>query len=123
MSSLSAAAMEERWRQRNMKAKSLPSWKLRVPGYAPPRWARVHLYNLNRERHFQNLAAAAAPLPPRSNKTTIHDLPVEIIVKIFWLVLAGNNMEYNLGLPRVCARWTRIAYDYVYVQGLRRARL
>ena len=113
--SLSAAAMEERWRRRNMKARSLPSWKLRVPGYAPPRWARVHLYNLNRDRHFRNLAAAAAL--PQSDKTTIHDLPVEIMVKIFWLVLASNNMEYNLALPRVCARWTRIAYDYVYVQG------
>ena len=114
MSSQTAAAMEERWRQRNMKAKSLSSWKLRVPGHVAPRWARVHLYNLNRDRHFENLAAATLP---QSNKTEIHDLPVEIMVKIFWLVLAAKNMEYNLGLPRVCARWTRIVYDFVYVQG------
>ena len=116
MSMLSAAAMDERWRERSMRAKSLPSWKYRksfgLAGYVPPRWARRHLYNLNRDRLFN-----AAALPSPSSTTTIHDLPVEIIVKIFWLVLRGNNNEYNLALPRVCARWTRIAYDYVYVQG------
>ena len=83
---------------------------LRVPRHAPPRWVRVYLYSLNRDRYFRNLA----PPPPTKD---IHDLPVEIMVKIFWYVLAADNNEYNVALPRVCSRWTRIVYDFVYVQG------
>ena len=94
------------------RARSLPSWMLRVPRHAAPRWARLYLYNLNRDRYFRNLAAAVS-----SQSKTIHDLPVEIMVKIFWFVLSANNNEYNIALPRVCSRWTRIVYDFVYVQG------
>ena len=32
-------------------------------------------------------------------------------------MLAADNNEYNIALPRVCSRWTRIVYDFVYVQG------
>ena len=105
--SSSPAAEEERRRPR---PRSLPSWMLRVPRHAAPRWVRVYLYNLNRDRYFRNLA----PPPPTKD---IHDLPVEIMVKIFWYVLAADNNEYNVALPRVCSRWTRIVYDFVYVQG------
>ena len=88
-----------------------PSWMLRTPRHVPPRWARLYIYNANRERHFRNLAVV--PPPPK----VIHDLPDEIMVKIFWYVLSANNNEYNIALPRVCSRWTRIVYDFVYVQG------
>ena len=57
--------------------------------------------------------AVVPPPPPK----TIDDLPTEILVKIFWYVLSANNNEYNVALPRVCSRWTRIVYDFVYVQG------
>ena len=97
--------------ERRPRPRSLPSWMQRVPRHAAPRWARLFLYNLNRDRYFRNLAV----VPPPAK--VIHDLPVEIMVKIFWFVLGANNNEYNVALPRVCSRWTRIVYDFVYVQG------
>ena len=57
------------------------------------------------------------PPPPPSTIITIADLPVEILVRIFWFVLSANNREYNIALPRVCSRWTRAMYNFVYVQG------
>ena len=85
-----------------------------MPRHVAPRWARVFVYGMNRARYLRDLAVVPPPPPPK----TIGDLPTEILVKIFWYVLsANNNGEYNVALPRVCSRWTRVMYDFVYVQG------
>ena len=51
----------------------------------------------------------------RSNFRGIADLSDEILVIIFELVLTDN--KYNATLSRVCSRWTRLIYRFVYVNG------
>ena len=87
----------------------LPVW-MRVPRRVPPRWARLCVYRMNRDRYFRSLVVPSL---------VIDDLPTEIMVKIFWFVLGANDNQYNVALPRVCSRWTRIMYDFVYVHGFR----
>ena len=91
----------------------LPSWMQRIPRHVAPRWARIFFYGINRARYLRDLAVVPPPPPPK----TIDDLPTEILVKIFWFVLSARHGEYNVALPRVCSRWTRVMYDFVYVQG------
>ena len=95
------------------RGRKLPAWMLRTPRHAPPRWARLFIYRTNRERYFRSLVV----VPP--SLFVIDDLPTEILVKIFWYVLGANDNEYNVALPRVCSRWTRIIYDFIYVHGFR----
>ena len=97
-------------------SRKLPVWMRLLPCHPRFRWERLFIYRTRRDRYFRSLAAVVSPSTPPST-TTIADLPVEILVKIFWFVLAANNKEYNIALPRVCSRWTRIVYDFVYVQG------
>ena len=123
-------------------SRKLPAWMR-----PRSRWERLFIYRMRRERYFRSLAAAVSPstpppppppppppsqyvisksvkdalakivLRPPSSTITIADLPVEILVRIFWFVLSANNKEYNIALPRVCSRWTRAMYNFVYVQG------
>ena len=59
-------------------------------------------------------AAVATPVV-----ATFADISTEILVKIFFYVLSTNRNIYNCALPRVCSRWTRIMYRFVYVNGFR----
>ena len=98
------------------RGRKIPSWMQRRPRQTPPRWARLFLYRVNRERYFlRSTVVPAAPPPP----LVIADLPTEIMVKIFWYVVAFSDNQYVVALPLVCSRWTRIIYDFVYVHGFR----
>ena len=91
----------------------LKCW-MRVPRRVPPRWIRLHMYRMNRERYLRSLVAT-----PVSSRVVISDLPTEIMVKIFNYVLASHENDYNIALPKVCSRWTRIMYGFIYVHGFR----
>ena len=92
-----------------------PPARMLVPLHrTPPRWARLYVYRYNRKRYLESLVDA-----PSSSLVTIDDLPTEILVRIFWFVLAANDNQYVVALPRVCSRWTKIMYQHVYVQGFR----
>ena len=92
-----------------------PPARMLVPlHHTPPRWARLYVYRYNRKQYLKSLVDA-----PSSSLVTIDDLPTEILVRIFWFTLSANDNQYNVALPRVCSRWTRIMYDHVYVQGFR----
>ena len=99
--------------QRKPVQRVLPCW-MRVPRRVPSRWIRLHMYRMNRDRYLRSRVVAAAP-----SSLVIDDLPTEIMVKIFDYVLLANDNEYNIALPRVCSRWTRIMYGFVYVHGFR----
>ena len=119
------------------RGRKIPAWMSRMPRHPRSRWGRLFIYRINRERYFRSLAVVSPPpsppppnqwlskytipkivkAPPPPSKTTIGDLSVEILVKIFWFVLSARHCEYNVALPRVCSRWTRVMYDFVYVQG------
>ena len=73
--------------------------------------SRAETRNLNR----QLLELQQKELLQRSKFRGIADLPDEILVIIFELVLADN--KYNATLLRVCSRWTRLIYRFVYVNG------
>ena len=94
--------------------RKIPSWMQRYPRQTPPRWARLFIYRVNRDRYFlrSTVVPAAPPL-------VIADLPTEIMVKIFWYVVGLSDNQYVEPLPKVCSRWARIAYDFVYVHGFR----
>ena len=96
----------------------LKCW-MRVPRRVPPRWIRLHMYRVNRERYL--LRSRAAAVTP--SRVVIDDIPTEIMVKIFNYVLSSQDNDYNIALPKVCSRWARIMYGFVYVHGFPRCRL